>query len=411
MLAAFACTLLVAALAATPRTQDPPLPLPKPANDRPERDDDEKAVRARRLCEAIDAGDAAVVAKELQDGTNPNVGMGAGKDSTKGRTPLIHAVLAKRPELVTLLLAHGARLENGDDAGHTPLMYAALSGGADTIELLVRLGARPDAQDKEQREAVEYSKDEAIRDVVQAARDKHTALLQALTGDDLAAARKAIAGGSSPNGNDGVRCALGHAVRVGDVDACKELLQAGARPGLMLVDGWTVTSPLAIAAEFGSLDVLRTLLEHQPDPWALGQALCAAADATDGRLARVELLLAAGARADYENGLQTPALVVAAGHGDLPVMAKLLAAGATQSHADHALLRAAGLADAAQATAVTGALLAAGANPSAPVLFQSALAAACSKGHRELAGLLFDRSDAATRNLAVGEVAGEGPID
>ncbi|MBX3462557.1 MAG: hypothetical protein KF830_05270, partial [Planctomycetes bacterium] len=101
----------------------------------------------------------------------------------------------------------------------------------------------------------------------------------------------------------------------------------------------------------------------------------------------------------------------AAGHGDLPVMARLLAAGAPQAHADHALLRAAGLDDAAAATKVVRAMLAAGANASAPVLFQSALGAACKKGHRALAELLFASSDAATRNLAVSEVADDGPID
>jgi len=411
MLVRLACAVLPFVLVAAARAQDPPFPLPKPAADRPERDDDARTAQAKRLCEAIDRGDVAAVTAELQAGANANVGMGAGKDNTKGRTPLIHAVIARQHELVALLLAHGARLENGDDAGHTPLMYAALTGDADTIRLLVRAGARPDAQDKEEREALEYSKDEATRDVMQKVRDAHLALSKALTADDLTAARKAIADGASANGNDGVRSALGHAVRVGDAEACKELLAAGARPGLMLVDGWSVTSPLAIAAEFGSLEVLRLLLAGKPEPWSLGHALCQAADAADDRLARVDALLAAGAPPDYEVGLATPALVAAASHGDLPVMAKLLAAGAPQSHADHALVRAAGLDDAATATKVVAALLAAGANASAPVLFQSALAAACSKGHRELAELLFARSDAATRNLAVSELAGDGPVD
>ncbi|MBL9076770.1 MAG: ankyrin repeat domain-containing protein [Planctomycetes bacterium] len=404
-------TLLLCALGGMPRAQDPPFPLPKPAPDRPTPDDAEAAARARRLCEAIDAGKAAVVTEALLAGTSPDTGMGAGADSTAGRTPLIHAVVARRPELVDLLLAHGARFELGDDAGHTPLMYAARIGDADAIRRLVRLGARPDAQDDDQQEAREHAPDDATRVVVQTARDHHATLLQALAQNDLAAARQAIAAGASPNGNDGVRSALGHAVRTGSVEACQELLQAGARPGLMLVDGWSVTSPLAIAAKSGSLAVLRTLLAAAPDVWALGHALCTAADAADDRLQRVELLLAAGAPADHEAGLQTPALAVAAGHGDLPVMAKLLAAGAPQSHADHALLRAAGIADAATAAGCVRALLAAGANASAPVLFQTALAAACARGHRDVAELLFERSDAATRNLAVGELAGEGPID
>ena len=238
-----------------------PFPLPKPRPAPPLLDDARTAALAKQLCTAIDARAVAAVKKVLADGANPNVGMGAGEGDTADRTPLIHAVLVRDQALVSLLAAAGARLENGDAAGHTPLMYATLQEDADMVHFLLRAGARPDAADGEGNRASAFPKDAPkLAELLHAAEKQHDAVIAAIADDDLGKARAAIADGASPNANDGVRCVLLQAVRSGDQEACRELLVAGCRADLLLVEGFSLTSPLAHAAQFGDLALLQLLL-------------------------------------------------------------------------------------------------------------------------------------------------------
>ena len=405
----FRLAVAVLGLFALVPAQDP-FPLPKPRPTPPLPDDARSAELARQLCTALDARDVAAVQKALADGANPNVGMGAGEDDTAGQTPLIHAVLAKDQELLALLAAHGARLENGDDAGHTPLMYAVLHEDEAMVRFLLRFGARPDATDKAGNLASVFTKDAPdLAELLRTAERQHAAALQALTDDDLAGARAAIAAGASPNANDGQRCVLLHAVRAGEAAACRELLEAGCRPDLMLVDGFSVTSPLAHAAEFATLDLLQLLLRPGLGQLALDDALACAVDHDgDERQARVKLLLDAGARPRTYLGLASGPLQRAAAQGDLPTMARLLDAGANQDAVDLALASAAALEDGARALATVQALLAIGADASHEHFQTTALGSAGLRGHLPVVEVLFAQSSDEALNLAVAQLARSG---
>lgn len=387
-----------------------PFPLPKPRPAQPLLDDERSAELARQLCTALDARDAAAVQKALADGANPNVGMGAGKDDTAGQTPLIHAVLAKDQSLVALLAAHGARLENGDEAGHTPLMYAVLHEDEAMVRFLLRFGARPDTTDKGGSRASAFTKGAPeLAKLLRTAERHHAAVLQALADDDLAAARAAITAGASPNAQDGQRCVLLLAARAKDLAACRELLEAGCRPDLLLVDGFTVTSPLAHAAEFADLPLLRLLLRPGLGQVALDEALgCAVDHDGEERSARVQLLLDAGAKPRPYLGLGSGPLQRAAAQGDLPTMAKLLAAGADQDAVDLSLASAAAQEDGAKALATVQALLAIGADPSRELFQTTALGAAGKRGHLAVLERLFARCSDEALNLAVAQMAREG---
>jgi ankyrin repeat protein len=408
-------SLLSLALAVTGRAQDDekPFPLPKPAPSKPAVDDEAKQALAKRLCEAIDAGDTKLVGAALDEGANPDVGMGAGKDSTAGRTPLIHAVLVNSPELVDLLVSFGARLENGDEAGHTPLMYAALSGNEAMCKHMLQLGARPDKTDEQDSTAADYTKGKAEIDALLTAATKaHAALLEALANGDIEAAKKAIAAGASPNGNDGKTSPLMLAVQKDDAALVGEMLALGCRAGLMVVEGFSCESALDLAAEKAGLPVLQKLLEAKPGRAAVDQALSeAAASERADRKERVQMMLAAGADPNAGTLLSPPALAMAAMRGDLETMALLLQNGANQDSADLALLRAADLADGELSLRVVRALLAIGADANYDYMFSNALGAAATHCHNKVLVLLMETATKDTLNTAVGEAARSGNAD
>ncbi len=410
---AWSLLALTVTVAVRAQEEEKPFPLPKPAAPRAALDDEGRAAIAQRLCTVIDAGDAEAIAAALGDGANPNVGMGAGEDTTAGRTPLIHAVLVGRADLVDLLVARGARLDNGDAGGHTPLMYAALLGNADLCKHLLRIGARPDAVDKQGGTAADQTKGRTeIDELLAAARKGHDAVLAALAGGDFAAARQAVDAGASPNANDGATSLLLRAVAADDDRQVADLLALGCRPDLLHVDGFSSSTPLGVAADKAGLPVLQRLLAAGPGQAALDGALSEAASSErSDRKERVRRLLAAGANPNVGTLLLPPALPMATMRGDLETMALLLQSGADRSTVDLALVRAAANDDQDLALRLVTALLAIGADVDHDEFYANALGAAAEKANVRVMALLLPGASKDTLNTAIGQATRAGNAD
>jgi ankyrin repeat protein len=59
-------------------------------------------------------------------------------------TPLQHAAFKSHANICSLLLAHGADVNDHEhDQGYTALMFAALSGNSDVVRILLEAGAKP----------------------------------------------------------------------------------------------------------------------------------------------------------------------------------------------------------------------------------------------------------------------------
>jgi hypothetical protein len=84
---------------------------------------------------AVTAGDAGRLTQLLDQGLSPQ------QADSAGRTPLLLAVIAKRPDMVQLLLARGADPNAADPAGETPLQRARRDNLPGIAALLEAAGA------------------------------------------------------------------------------------------------------------------------------------------------------------------------------------------------------------------------------------------------------------------------------
>lgn len=185
------------------------------------------------VAEAIARGDADDVRRHLH--TEPTRVHGA---PGARLTPLHQAILRRKPEIVDLLLEHGADVLAADASDRTPLHMAVARGDARVVDTLLRRGADPARRD----------------------RQGWTPLHHAAAKGETEIARLLLAHGTDPN----VLSALGgtplhEAAAGGSVEVARLLLAAGTDPSVRSKTGVTA---LDVAREYERSDVIR-LLETQ----------------------------------------------------------------------------------------------------------------------------------------------------
>jgi ankyrin repeat protein len=84
-------------------------------------------------------------------------------DPATGRTPLMQALLARRPDLVQCLVREGATLDDVDHAGRSALFYAVRARDAVMVAYLVSKGVKNDLVDHSGRDVKAYIRDQKIR--------------------------------------------------------------------------------------------------------------------------------------------------------------------------------------------------------------------------------------------------------
>ncbi|KAM8976881.1 uncharacterized protein RCH25_036078 [Pelodytes ibericus] len=269
----------------------------------------------------------------------------------EGRTALAVACLCvpaghEHPELVSLLLEHGADPELEDKDGATPLLVAAYEGQAEVAELLLEAGADPDRAGKGRvtplLAAASGGHAETVRvlllwgsaaDVTDAEGRSALAMAAAAAGGEEAV-RVLLDRGLDENYQDWLGWTPLHwAACQGRRSSSRALVEGGAKVGITDNEGYT---PFLLASEEGHTGCVELLINRSSpvdQRTSDGRtALCLAALA--GHRATVELLLRKGANPNIKNRLGKPLLYLLVLEGQIDMAELLLEQGADPEGSD-----------------------------------------------------------------------------
>lgn len=134
-------------------------------------------VLSQEMVKAIVQGNPVEV-KQLLD-------KGEAVDATQnGQTALHFAAMNGRIDIISILIARGAKVDIQDDQGVTPLMLAASTGKLDAIQTLLAQGAKLETQNKLGENALHIAGAHGKKDIVTALLDRG-ANLRATTNNGL----------------------------------------------------------------------------------------------------------------------------------------------------------------------------------------------------------------------------------
>ncbi|KAL3473030.1 hypothetical protein BJX99DRAFT_234345 [Aspergillus californicus] len=114
----------------------------------------------RRILEPLSDcvnGDTKAVQKYLE--TSPEAPLFIRGRHSDGKTTLIDAAAEQNPDMVSLLIKHGAEVNAVDNYGRSALMEAALFGRVDNVKVLLEHNADKNTQDAENRLATDFARD------------------------------------------------------------------------------------------------------------------------------------------------------------------------------------------------------------------------------------------------------------
>ncbi|CAO2837046.1 unnamed protein product [Amaranthus hypochondriacus] len=185
----------------------------------------------------------------------------------EGETPLIHAARQGHNATVKYLLEHGADSSIASDLGATALHHAAGIGNVELIRLLLSKGALVDSQSDSGTPLI-WAAGHGQTDAVEVLLEHHanpnsetdeniTPLLSAVAAGSLACLEKLIQAGANVNIIAGGTTPLHIAADIGSSDLINCLLKAGADPNSTDEDGH---KPIQVAAARGNKDAVEILL-------------------------------------------------------------------------------------------------------------------------------------------------------
>jgi ankyrin repeat protein len=257
----------------------------------------------------------------------------ASKEPRAGVAALLAAAGAGQSETVRALVESGVDANTRGEHESTALFGAAEGGHTETVETLLVLGADPTSKVRLHGTAADAAAVKGHLPLAERLRDEQRAwlsrtpsvasdLIAAVIAGDRARVAAALAAGADPNRQDAAGSSAAQlAVKRGDVEIVRALVQAGADAAPLLG---------VVSLKAATLDLVRFLLDAGADvnlPMAPRAPLAWAALA--GRADLLALLLERGAKVDEARGPSgETALATACANGHESVVKMLLRAGA-----------------------------------------------------------------------------------
>ena len=184
-------------------------------------------------------GNIARVNALIQQGANVN-----SQNPINKWTPLIHATDKSNNEIMEILIRNGAKPDIPEGDGWTALMFAAIRGNIPGCSILIRNGANIETNSKNGWNPLKAAK-----------ASKNTAVLPLL--------EKELAKANQPKVDN---AAIGRdflaAVKENKPDLVIELLNSGADPNSISVNGWT---GLTYASASGNVAMMKLVLDKGTD--------------------------------------------------------------------------------------------------------------------------------------------------
>lgn len=217
-----------------------------------------------------------------------------------GRTALMIAARESNAAGVDKLLTHQGQIDAADAQGKTALTYAAEGGSVDIARALIKAGANPNHKDKQ-----------GNTPLVAASKSNHPPMVKLLIASGANAnlgssegkqALSAAKNGATSEIVENLKPALTRAIEKNDLPEFEKLVAAKSPINVLNPDGGT---PLTTALELTRSNMASILLEN-------------------------------GANANARSGNGTPAIIIAAQHGDYPLVRLLLNKGAHPNDLDKA---------------------------------------------------------------------------
>ncbi len=189
----------------------------------------------------------------LEAGADPNAA-----ESERGQTALMWAAAGKHPDIVQLLIDHGANPKAASKSGFTPLLFAAQQGDVGSASALLAAGVDIDSKMQNGADAL---------------------LVTSASGHE-ALGKFLLAHGAQPNVKDRFSLTPLHmAAQAGQLALVEELLARGADPNARLEKTPPVpggddgpfrinnigATPFLLAARAGHADVMRALIQAHAD--------------------------------------------------------------------------------------------------------------------------------------------------
>lgn len=280
----------------------------------------------------INAGNKRMIKLFLDNNVNVN------KKGPDGRSPMMHAIIAKNNKLIQDVMSHGADIEDKDSQGRTLLMYAAEQGNVILLKKLLQGGLDPAQTCNEDKRALNYAIERKQKECVDVLGKIETLPVDfgnAVIDGDAAKVKKLLSEGASSNWKDrNGKPVIVTAIEKGHPLVAQQLIKAGVNLKKSYFKNKSVTL-FDLAMHKNNITVAELLLKcgapADLNNRSAGGKTALMIAIENNRVSFFRLIMKRDFDVDRGDDYGKTALMFAAEKNNIPLLRKLLDRGADKS--------------------------------------------------------------------------------